>query len=152
MYFTFNENNSEYYGELLYIKDEESLYYNPWNTNVGVSVMCGNYTSLDTICETEMAVQISGLNSKYVWIPKKLEMPKAKKGGLIAHLDDPPIRGTGVDYNRSWLTYFDEDSNCICIGDPIIEADDDCLEFANKIIAVLREAQLISILAQIKEV
>ena len=150
MFFSFTERDLEFTGELLYIKNEYSLFYRPYSPNVGVSILCGAYTSLDTICETEVVAHISGLNSQRVWIPKKLKMPKAKKGELIAHFDNPPLKGSGVDYDRSWPTYYDEKSNCLCIGNPKTRDSDDAVEFANGIIAVLRKNQLVAILAKIK--
>jgi len=150
MFFSFTECDLEFTGELLYIQNEYSLLYRPYSTNVGISILCGAYTSLDTICETGVVVHISGLNSQRVWIPKKLKMPKAKKGELIAHFDNPPLKGTGVDYDRSWPTYHDEKSHCLCIGNPKIEDSDDTIEFANGIVAVLRKGQIIAVWAKVK--
>jgi len=152
MYFSFIERDWKFNGELLYIHDEYSLCYIPFSTNVSVSILCGGYTSLDTICETGSIVHISGLNSNHIWIPAKLEMPKSKRGELIAHFDKPPLKGTGVDYDRSWRTYYDKNSHCICIGNPSVKDSDFCIEFANEIVAVLNGERLIAIWAKIREV
>ena len=152
MYFSFTEHDSELVGELLYIQSEYSLCYSPYSKNAGISILCGEYTGLDAICETGVVTHISGYNSKHVWLPMKLDMPKAKKAELVAHFDDPPLRGTGIDYNRNWYTYYDNNSQCICIGDPNVTDNDVCVEFANRIIAVLRGNDLIAIWAKIREV
>jgi len=151
MFFTFTECATEFTGELLYIQDEYSLFYSPPNKNVGVSILFGAYTSLDTICETGVVANISGLNSKRVWIPMDAKMPKAIQGELVAHFDDPPLKGTGVDYNRSWNTYYNKNDSCLCIGDYNTLNDDNCIEFANGIVAVLRGNQLVAVWAKIKE-
>jgi hypothetical protein len=152
MEFYYDINTTELEGQLLYIKDDYSLLYEPFCPNVGVSIMCGEYTSLDTICETGVIAHISGYNSKQSWIAKEMEMPLAKKGQLKVHFDEPPMKGTGIDYDRSWNTFYDMRTNWLCIGDIAIEGEDDCIEFASKIIAVLRGKQLVAIWAQIKEV
>ena len=152
MYFTFIEHELKFKGELLYIQDEYSLLYKPWNTNVGFAIICGEYTALDTICETGRIVHISGLNSKHLWVAKELKMPKAKTGELFAHFDEPPLKGSGLDYNKSWKTYYDNDSSCICIGNPQLEPHDEYVEFAHETVAVLRSGQIIAVWAKIKEV
>ena len=139
-------------GELLYIHDEYSLCFRPFNKNAGVSILCGEYTSLDTICETGEIVHISGYNSKRGWVNNVLEIPRAKKGVLIAHFDKPPMNGVGYVYDRSWVTSYDTKSHCICIGDTQIEDDDIPVEFANGIVAVLRKDQQISVWAFVREV
>ena len=150
MYFTISEKDAKFFGELLYIEDECSLYFKPNNNNAGVSIMCAAYTSLDTICETREVVHISGLNSQHLWIPRNLKIPKAIKGKLMVHFEEPPLKGTGVDYDRSWQTFYDEELRSLCIGNPEITSIDDTIEFANGIIAVLRENQLIAIWAKIR--
>ena len=152
MYFDFSLCDIELVGEMSYIKDEYSLLYEPFCENVGISIMCGAYTSLDTICETGVVAHISGYNSKRAWISKKMDIPKSKKGYLIAHFDDPPMKGTGIDYDRTWKTHYDKHQDYICIGDYHTKEIDDCIEFANNIIAVLRGDQLIAIWTKVKEV
>ena len=114
--------------------------------------MCGAYVSLDTVCETGMVVHISGLSPKESWIEKKLDIPNAKQGYLIAQFDEPPMKGIGINYDRSWNTYYDDGNKFICIGDYHTNDNDDCIEFANNIIAVIRGTHLIAIWAKIREV
>jgi len=139
-------------GELLYIKGEQSLLYKPFNTNVGIGVLIGYYTELNTICETGEVIHISGFNSKSTWIEKKLDIPESKRGRLWIHFDDSPMKGTGIEYDRTWETFYDAEKHYICIGDHLTSDNDDCIEFANNIIAVLRGGQLVAIWAKIKEV
>jgi len=114
--------------------------------------MCGAYTCLDTICESGEVVHVSGYSPKNSWIKKKMTFPDALRGRLFVHFDKPPMKGTGISYNRTWSTFHDAEQQCICIGDYQTNESDDCVEFANNIIAVLRGGDLIAIWAKIKEV
>jgi len=152
MRFSFYSEEKDYIGELLYIRDEHSFLYKPYNTNAGVSILIGGYTELDTILETSEVTHVSGFCHKNTWIIKSINVPNSKKGCLIAHFDKPPMKGTGIEYDRSLETYYDEEKQYICIGDYCIEDTDDCVEFANNIIAVLRNGDLVAIWAKIKMV
>jgi hypothetical protein len=152
MRFSFEKIDLDLYGGLVYIQNEYSLMYEPHCPNIGVSIMCGEYTSLDTICETGVIVHISGLNSKQKWIYTNTKIPNSIKGILTAHFDTPPLKGTGINYDRNWKTYFNETETSLCIGDTMIEDNDDCIEFANGIIAVLRNNNLVAIWAKFREV
>jgi len=152
MHFSFYLKDINFSGGLFYVQSEHSLFYHPFCRVVGVDILCGAYTSLDTICETGEIVHISGLNSKNSWISKKMSFPKAVKGSLFAHFDKPPMNGNGINYDRTWNTFHDAEQQCICIGDYQTNEGDDCVEFANNIIAVLRGGDLIAIWAKIKEV
>ena len=152
MRFEIRVKNIDFSGELLYVRDEHSLLYKPHNPNIGVGILCGAYTELGTICETCEVVELSGFNHRSSWIPMRYKIPKSLKGSLIACFDKPPIKGAGVEYDRSWQTYYNEQEDCLCIGDFHSHTGDDCIEFANGIIAVLRNNQLIAVWAKIKEV
>jgi hypothetical protein len=151
MHFSFFSKDADFQGELFYIQSEQSLMYKPWNTNVNVGILFGYYTELGVICETNEIINIAGLNPKEKWLKKEMNVPSAKKGYLFAHFDKPPMRGTGVEYDRACETYYDEVTQYICIGDYETEDSDDCVEFANNIVAVLRGGRLIAIWAKIKE-
>ena len=140
------------HGELLYIQKEQSLQYRPHNPNIGVGIICGFYTELGVICETGEVVGFSGLNPHGTWIPMKHKMPESLRGDLIVHFDLPPVKGTGIEYDRSWNTHYNKKENCLCIGDYDTHKDDNCIEFANGIVAVLRGNQLVAIWAKIREV
>ena len=139
-------------GELLYIQNEYSLLYKPFCTKAGVSIMCGDYTSLDTMQETGIVAHISGYSPKNSWVEKSMNVPTARSGHLIAHFDKSITNGMGIDYDRYWETYYDKEKQYICIGDDDTKGDDDCVEFANNVIAVIREGALIAVWAKIKEV
>jgi len=151
MRFSYNKNDAKWMGELLYIQSEYSLLYKPYCKNIGLDIICGAYTSLDTVIETGEAVHISGLNPKDTWISKEMEFPKSEKGELFAHFDKPPMKGTGIKYNESWITYCNLGSSFICIGNPDVEDSDAHIEFANGIVATIRKDQLISIWAKYRE-
>jgi len=147
--FTFTKRISRFNGELLYIERDYSLLYRPHDKNANISIMIGGYTSLDTICETGLITHISGLNPKHIWIPTIAQMPRGVLGNLLVHFDNPPLKGTGIDYNRGWKTFHNLNNNCICVGDCVTVEGDDCVEFANGIVAVLRKNQLVSLWAKV---
>ena len=152
MRFEFHIKDVNLYGELLYIQNEQSLQYRPHNPNIGVGVICGYYTELGVICETGEVVGFSGLNPRKTWIQMERKMPKSSKGDLIIHFNSPPIKGTGIEYGRSWNTYCNDKEGCLCVGDYRIQEGDNCIEFANGVVAVLRGDRLIAIWAKIKEI
>jgi hypothetical protein len=152
MQFSIYERDAKFVGELLYIRDERSLLYKPFCTNANVSIMCGNYTGIDAVIEVGMAVHISGLNHDAVWLSTQRRMPVAPKGDLLVEFDNPPLRGSGIDYDRSWRTYHNKKDDCICIGKPRYSDGDSCVEFANGIVAVLRGSHLVAIWAKIREI
>jgi len=152
MFFSFYSRDDEFEGELLYIQKDHSLYYEPFCTCAGISILCSGYTSFDTIHETGAVIHISGLNSKTSWVKKTLNVPIAKRGSVFAHFDKELSNGMGIDYDRYWLTYYDEEKQYICIGDDCTDERDDCVEFANNVIAVIRKGDLIAVWAKIREV
>jgi len=152
MFFSFYSKKLDFTGELLYVQNDHSLIYTPVNNNIGVGILFGSTTELGTICETCEVVTLSGYAPKTSWLRKKINLPKAKKGCLLAHFDDPPLKGTCIDYASYWDTYYDEEKQVICIGDYQIHGDDDCVEFANNTIATLRNGDLIAIWAKFNEI
>lgn len=150
MWFNYFYESLSYVGELQYIKEEESLYYEPWIKN-DFSIMLGAaYTDLNALSETGEVVQLSGLNPKKLWIEKTLLFPDARKGKLLFKSEQPLLRGTGVDYATNWKTFYDPLANCICIGDAMITPECDCVEFCNGVVAVLKKKELLSVWARIK--
>jgi hypothetical protein len=152
MKFSYQENAEVPAGTLIYISKDQSLYFEPFFTQLGFSVMiAGAYTSLDVGIENGEAKQISGCNPKHLWKDKKLELPSALKGKLFVQLDEPIISGSGLYYVTGWVTYYDKSKNLICIGNPGIRNTDVCIEFVNGIYAVLNGNQLSAIWAKIKD-
>lgn len=153
MKFAFQKNADIYDGELLYISEDQSLFFNPCCTQPSFSVMIsGAYTSLDVDCRNGQAKHISGCNPKHLWHSKTLIFPESLKGNLFVKFDAPLPPGTGEYYANSWSTYHDENGGTLCIGNPETEDGDDAIEFANGIVAVLRGDNLIAIWATIREV
>jgi len=155
--FEFHLKDMNFYGELLYLRNEHSMLYKPHNPNIGVGILCGYYTELGAICETGEVIDFSGFNPQLTWIPMAQKMPKSQRGLLLVHIDtDKPLtwfKGECIEYDRSWETYYNKKESCVCIGkDCHILDTDNCIEFANGIIAVLRGNQLVSVWAKIKEV
>ena len=153
MLFSFQESDELYEGELIYIISEQTLFFKPFFTQAGFSIMIsGAYTSLDVDHIRCEAKHISGCNPKHLWKTKRLNPPSSKRGKLLVQFETQVVSGTGKDYATDWSTYFDESTSMICIGDPVPIDSDVCIEFASGIIAVLRGNNLIAVWSKIREV
>ena len=153
MLFSFQESDELYVGELIYIISEQTLFFEPFFTHAGFSILIsGAYTSLDIDHIHYEAKHISGCNPKHLWKSTRLNAPSSKRGKLLVQFEKQIIPGTGQDYASGWVTYFDKSNSMICIGDPVTIDSDVCVEFASGIIAVLRGSSLIAVWAKIREV
>jgi len=153
MLFSFQESDEIYVGELIYIISEQTLFFEPFFTHAGFSIMIsGAYTSLDIDHINCEAKHISGCNPKHLWKNKGLNKPLSKRGKLLVQFEKKIIPGTGKDYASDWKTYFDKSNSIICIGDSVTIDSDVCIEFASEIIAVLRGSNLVAVWAKIREV
>ena len=126
--------------------------HSQFDANISIGVLFGEYTELGVISETMEVVNLSGYSPKNSWIEKVMNVPMAKQGCLLVHFDEEPMKGVCINYDRYCETYYDKEKQYICIGDNSIEDNDDCIEFANNIIAVLREGALIGVWAKIREI
>ena len=152
MNFSFYSKEIEFIGELIYIRNEYALSYKPFCTNVNAGILFGAGVELNVIRETNEIVHISGFNPMNTWVDKIISPPKAKKGCLLINLKSPLLKGECIEYDTSCLTYYDKEKQYICIGDYDTNVNDDCVEFANNIIAVLRDGAIIAVWAKIREV
>ena len=95
---------------------------------------------------SKCAVRLWGLNSYLGWIDKKLTVPQAVEGGLaIKHIEkysQPAGVAIGVVDDGQWNTYFDKASGWICFGDPTTNGTDQAVEFADGVIAVLKDGAI----------
>jgi hypothetical protein len=98
MFFSFYSKDMNFKGELLYIRNENSLCYKPFNTNKGVGIKAGGYTELDIIHETSEVIHLSGFSPKNVWIKEDMTIPRAKRGCLWVHFDSPPMKGVCIEF------------------------------------------------------
>ena len=151
MRFEFHPTNTNLFGELLYLKNECSLLYRPFNPNVGIGILCGGYVELNVIYETGQVVHLSGLSPKSTWSSMEEKVPESIRGNLFVYFNTLLVKGSGVEYNRCWQTYHNEKESSICIGDYQSFPEDICIEFANDVFAVLRGNQLVAIWAKIRE-
>lgn len=139
------------YGSLLYLKDEQSLYYDPWQKSDFTVLFGAAYVGLDVQAATGQVVQISGANPQRTWSRYRLSLPKAMPGHLLFRAEGPlPLSGAAVNYASDWRTFYDPERSCICMGDPEFDAKDKCVEFCRGIAAVLRGTELTAIWAKIK--
>ena len=141
--------------KLLYIADEYSLAFEPFDTNVSAGILFGSTTELGVIRETGEIVSFYGYSPKKTWIRHNLTPPSASKGSLFVSLlsfTAPLNKGECIEYDRHCLTFYDEKLKYICIGDYETRESDDCICFAGDIVAVVREGSLVAIWANIEEI
>lgn len=129
-------------GEPIYILNEHSFYYDPWNV-VNFSIMIGS-AGLDASLDSKQIMQYTGYSSSETWIRKKLFPPMAKQGELFIRQTDGFFAGTGITYASDWLTFYDEESNWLCVGDVGLSASHS-IEFAKDTIACLKDEDLTAI-------
>lgn len=105
------------------------------------------YTSLDMSLIDNTICGISGYNPKENWIRKKLIFPKSKAlGGQLKLINKESIPiGSALTYNRVWSTFFDPESNVICIGNTNLYPYMTLVEFCTNMIATLKDDKLVSI-------
>ena len=135
----------DFKGQALYLKDEQSFFYDPWN-DVDFSILIAyGYNSLDINLNSGRVLQMTGLNPSCKWISKELTAPVYQQGILVVSFDEKKQAGTGMQYANNWETYFDCKTGWVCIGDPQYSRTSDSVEFAKNTIAVIDDGQLSSI-------
>lgn len=138
-------------GELLYIGQEYSLYFSLPCPNIDVGIAFGESTELGVVLELNEIVNINGYSPKSSWIRQHLNFPNSRKGCLLVNFERKPNKGECLSLDPHCLTYYDEKAGFICIGDYRLEDSDDSVEFADNIIAVVREGKLVAVWAKIRE-
>lgn len=127
--------------KVIYRKEEYSFDTKPI-VNTDLDLMVGNlFLSFDS--KTMTAKQIWGYNPFNSWVRKKLLPPSSFLGELflVETSIDPGI-SERIPGSELWATYFDEESDWICIGDHSFHANDIAVNFLMNAIAVIYQNQL----------
>ncbi len=135
-------------GAPVYLADEQSLNYEPFDKNVDFSILLGGlYVGLDLSGSTGLVSQLSGFLPKGIWKERDLTPPDAPNGRLYACLDQPAVRGGGTRYQegKDWPVYFCAASRCLCIGDPARRPRSQYVQFCEGITAQLDGPRLVSL-------
>ncbi len=135
-------------GAPVYLEDEQSLNYVPFDKRVDFSILLGElYVGLDMSGSTGLVSQLSGFLPKGIWKKRSLTPPDAPNGRLYVFLDPPAVRGCGTRYQeeRDWPVYFCAANNCLCIGDSKKRPRSQCVQFCEGITAQLDGTRLVSL-------
>lgn len=130
----------------IYLEDEQSLSYVPFDHTADFTIMLGSsYIGLDVNSQTGLVSQISGFVPKHTWSNHELYLPMAQKGKLYAQLATPMIKGGGIRYGGEWPVKFCSMSKCLCIGNPMHGDQNERIQFCNGVIAELDNSKIISL-------
>ena len=117
----------------------------PDHSNALVSIGIG-FAGVEVDPESKVVTGVKGLLPRSIWLKKKLKTPKGVKGKLTVKTMGVDIRNkTYIQINKQDDTYYDEKSGWICIGDRKVYDFDDCVEFLNGAILVLRDGNVVSL-------
>lgn len=129
-------------GEPIYLENEYSFYYEPWNP-VDFSIMIDS-ASLDMSLSSMEIKQFTGLSPSVNWVKKPLTPPSAQQGILSISSAESFLPGTGTEFVVNWPTFYDEDTEWICVGDDDY-TNSILVEFATNTIACIKEENLAAV-------
>lgn len=152
MEFLYEYKANEFKGKVLYLTYDKSLTYEPSYARIcDVIILMGcGYLGLDGMSDNRQILQISGCNPMKIWITSELNIPVAKKGNLFYDSETYIMRGSAVYYSETWRTFYDKNTNYICMCESLDNESDIYVEFANDLIAGLKGSKLVSIWAKIE--
>ena len=129
---------------ITYHKEKSSLGF-PDHTYALISIGIG-FAGLEIDPETKKVIGVKGLLPRSIWLKKKLKTPNSKKGVLTIRTSGVEIRNkTYIQICKQEDSYYDSKSGWLCIGERKTYDFDDCIEFLNGVIIVLRDNKVVSI-------
>lgn len=141
---TFDFEKCDEVGKFTYNVEKSSLGF-PDHSNALISIGIG-FAGVVIDPDNKIVIGVKGLLPRSIWLKKKLKTPSAVKGILKVKTTGVDIRNkTYIQINKQDDTYYDERSGFICIGDRKVYDFDDCIEFLNGAIIVLRDGKVISL-------
>lgn len=140
MNLTIKNNDSIPNYELLYIKNEYSLYMNSNNRYIDFEI---SINKIDLTVVDKKIVQLSGFFPRSNWKLKNLKTPLSKTGELLVLDNLEPGHNYQVNKGKEWDVYYDETSGWICIGDP--EQNSIGVEFIRNCVAVIENNKIKSL-------
>lgn len=131
------EYQDKFPNEIIYSISEQNFYPASWKKNDYTIIIGSEYVGLDVDLDRKQIVQVSGFSPKKIWVKSSLSLPVGKEGSIFIQTKNDPVSGTGTNYGETWLTYFDEKQNLICIGNQTMASNDICIEFSKNCFAVI---------------
>lgn len=131
-------------GKFNYYADKSSLGF-PNHSNALISIGIG-FAGLEIDPLTKKVIGVKGLLPRSIWLKKKMKTPLAVKGSLTIRTEGVEIRNkTYIQICKQEDTYYDSKSGWICIGEKKVYNFDDCIEFLDGAILVLRDNKVVSL-------
>lgn len=122
-------------GTVQFSKEDKGFDYVP-NCSVDINIAIA-YLNIGIDSETMYAKYVWGFSPMESWERCTLVRPKFIKSGLKLLGNYQAGLTWRLDKDRMWKSYYDEESGWYCIGSPKVLKDNQCVEFAEKSIAVL---------------
>lgn len=130
--------------KFVYNVEKSSLGF-PDPANALVSIGIG-FAGVEIDSENKNVIGVKGLLPRSIWLKKKLKTPNSFKGKLTIRTEGVDVRNkTYIQINKQDDTYYDDKSGWICIGERKVYDFDDCVEFLEGAIIVLRDNKVISL-------
>ena len=139
MYFIYQIDTKPIEGIVKYVTKDYTLDFEPIQATC-YGVLIGDLT----LCADEnfQVRQVWGCNPMPGWHKQKLTQPVAEKGGLYFEYPNTDWFPRRIEDTEGWETYYDEASGWVCFGAYRIREDDDAVEFATNIIAILHAGSI----------
>ena len=130
--------------KFVYNVEKSSLGF-PDHSNALISIGIG-FAGLEVNPENKVVTGVKGLLPRSIWLKKKLKTPKSSKGVITIQAEGVDIRNkTYIQVCKQEDTYYDAKTGWICIGERKIYDFDDCIEFLNGAILVIRDSKIVSL-------
>lgn len=113
----------------------------------GVTSVAIRTLQIEVSISTGIALYVWGYHPKSSWKMRRLRPPISRLGCLKIISDEKLLPGVAIDLPgaQEWSTAYDPTNNWVCVGDVIIPAQAECIEFANNIVAVIKNRDLLSL-------
>jgi hypothetical protein len=136
-----------YHGQVVYRREEWSFDFLPRQVS-DFAVIIAMLDILFIVVGDSIAhaCQICGYHPHTIWIKKELSLPASFEGSLILHSDVVnEFDNVKLEGAERWKTSHDETLGWLCIGNDRKDQEDQAVEFATGIIAVVNRQRLKSI-------
>ena len=104
------------------------------------------FAGLEVDPTSKTVINVKGLLPRSIWLKKKLKTPNSQKGILKINTIGVELRNkTYIQVNKQEDTYYDSKTGWICIGERKTYSFDECVEFLDNAIIVLRDQKIVSL-------
>jgi hypothetical protein len=124
-------------GHIIHNKENKSFDTIPkLNTDI---ILVVSYVNIGFDSETLIANQVWGFSPKESWIVKEIEEPMNSKNAVLKLKEELEPGSWRLDRETQWRTYYNSKTGWLCIGDPEITMNDDCINFLQNAVSTLNQ-------------